>query len=222
VDLPLCAHLSWWLTAWLRGQAPADALLDRFAVDLDTLAAVRAAAPDGAGLALPVPGDLLGLGGPPSLNAAATEAGEAVVAGSLALVPVGQGFELFPAERRQLPDLGEADRTLRQALLTAADDLARLDVARWHPDLADELLDVRRGTVSAPPGTPPRCVDVAARGARAWGICDLATRDDGGALTALDAERRREALRPLERAARRAIASACSAEVWPPLGSDAP
>lgn len=200
---------------------PADDLQSRFALDLDVLAAVRSAAPDGAGLALPVPGDLLGLGGPPALNAAAVEAGEAVVAGGVALVPVGGGFEQFPAERPQLPDLGESDRSLRQALLTTADGLARLDVARWNPDLADELLDVRRGEVSAPPGTPPRCVDLAARGSRALGICDLASRDDGGALTARDADVRLELLRPLERAARRAIVSACSADAWPPLGSSA-
>jgi hypothetical protein len=44
----------------------------------------------------------------------------------------------------------------------------------------------------------------------------LALVDDGGALTVLEAESRRAALRPLGRAARRALVAAASPEVWPP------
>jgi len=121
------------------------------------------------------------------------------------------------AERRQLPDVGEADRALRSALPEAADALAALDVARWRPEVADQLMNLRhRPALAAPPGVPPRCVELAARGLQALEIVALALADDGGALTALDAEARRAALLPLGRAGRRALVAAASPEVWPP------
>ena len=47
-------------------------------------------------------------------------------------------------ERRQVPDLAEADTGLRAALPQVADALADLDVARWRPEVADELMALRR------------------------------------------------------------------------------
>lgn len=236
LHLPASASLAWWLTAWLRGHAPADDLLDEFAGDrfrglgddpeprpvLDLLALLRTAGADGAGLALPVEGDLVGLGGPRRLNDAAIEAGEAVVVVgvSLGLVPEVVGDALtwtaHPAHRRQLPDVGEADRGLRAATMETAGLLADLDVARWRPEVADELMNLRhRPHVPAPPGTPARCVDLAARALQGEAIVALALQDDGGALSAYEVESRRQALVPLGRAARRALVAACSPEVWP-------
>jgi len=121
------------------------------------------------------------------------------------------------AERRQLPDVGEADRGLRAALPEAADALAALDVARWRPEVADQLLNLRhRAPTPAPPGVPPRCVELAGRALQALEIVALGLADDGGALTAAEAEARRAALLPLGRAARRALVAASSPEVWPP------
>ena len=115
------------------------------------------------------------------------------------------------AERRQLPDVGEADRALRSALLEAADALAALDVARWRPEVADRLMNLRhRPPVAAPPGVPPRCVELAARGLQALAIVELALEDDGGALTAAEADARRRRCCPLGRAGRRALVAACS------------
>ena len=227
--LPHSAVLAWWLTAWLRGHEQTDHVLDALAEDthlleggsaLDLLARSRASGASYAGLALPVDGDPLGLGGPRDFNAAAMDAGQAVVAGPLGLVPEEKGetvqWRAFAAERRQLPDVGEADRALREALLGAADDLAALDVARWRPEAADALMNLhQRPRLDAPLGTPPRCVDLAARGLQAWMIVDLALEDDGGALSSYEAERRRGLLQPLGRAARRAVVAACSPEVWP-------
>ncbi|MBC2934959.1 hypothetical protein [Nocardioides sp. zg-1228] len=227
--LPHSATLAWWLTAWLRGHEQTDHVLDALADDthllhggsaLDLLLQARSAGASYAGLALPVDGDPLGLGGPHDFNAAALEAGQAVVAGDLGLVPDEQGetvqWHPFAASRRQLPDVGEADRSLRAALLAAAGDLAALDVARWRPEAADALMNLHhRPDLDAPLGTPPRCVDLAARGLQAWAIVDLALADDGGALSSFEAERRRDLLRPLGRAARRAVVAACSPEVWP-------
>jgi hypothetical protein len=227
--LPHSATLAWWLTAWLRGHEQTDHVLDALADEthllaggstLDLLVRARGTGASYAGLALPVDGDPLGLGGPRDFNGAALEAGQAVVVGDLGLVPVEQGetvqWQPLEASRRQLPDVGEADRTLRGALLDAAGDLAELDVARWRPEAADALMNLHhRPSLDAPLGTPPRCVDLAARGLQAWAIVDLALVDDGGALSSYEVERRRNLLQPLGRAARRAIVAACSPEVWP-------
>ncbi len=227
--LPHSATLAWWLTAWLRGHEQTDHVLDALADDvhlmaggsaLDLLTRSRATGASYAGLALPVDGDPLGLGGPRDFNSAALEAGQAVVVGDLGLVPEEQGetvqWQPHAASRRQLPDVGEADRTLRGALLGAAGDLADLEVARWRPEAADALMNLHhRPTLDAPLGTPPRCVDLAARGLQAWAIVDLALVDDGGALSSYEVERRRGLLQPLGHAARRAIVAACSPEVWP-------
>lgn len=237
LELPLSARLAWWLTAWLRGTEVTDHVLDAVTdgdlahvVDglsggtamLDLLLEARRSGATGAGLALPVEGDLLGLGGPRDFNDAAIEAGEAVVVGAWAFVPEVVGevchWRVLPAARRQLPDVGDADRTLRAALLDSATMLADLEVARWRPEVADQLMNLgHRPSLDAPLGTPPRCADLAARGLQGWAIAELALEDDGGAVSAYEIEARRGALQPLERASRRALVAACSPEVWPPV-----
>jgi hypothetical protein len=182
--LPAAVRLAWWGTAWLRGHVVADHLLDAV-LDHDAahlvafpevdpepllvgLGRLRASGVDALGAALPVEGDPLGLGGPARFNAAALEAGEAVVGvdaaafGVAGLVPSRVGaavtWQVLPAERRQVPDVGEADRALRAALPEAAEVLAALDVAHWRPEVADRLMDLRhRPRVVVPPGVPPRC-----------------------------------------------------------------
>lgn len=221
--VPVSGVAAWWGSAWLAGRVPTDDVLDHAAFDVELLAQVRGSGATTLGLALPVPGDLLGLGGPPDFNASALAAGQAVVTDAgLGLVPTEhEGLVLWtahPAARRQLPDVGEADRTLRADLVTCADRLAALGVARWRPEVADLVLELGRPTaVEAPPGTPARCVGLAVRGVRCARIVQLALADDGGAVSAAEMEARRDALWPLERAARRALVAACSPEVWPPL-----
>jgi hypothetical protein len=145
LELPLSARLAWWLTAWLRGAEVTDHVLDAVTdgdlahvVDglsggtamLDLLLEARRSDAVGAGLALPVEGDLLGLGGPRDLNDAAIESGEAVIVGSWAAVPEILGevchWRVLPAAPRQLPDVGEADRSMRSALMDSANLLADL------------------------------------------------------------------------------------------------
>ncbi len=96
--------------------------------------------------------------------------------------------------------------------------LAALDVARWRPEVADELMNLRHPRpVDAPhPVSPPAASTSRAAGLQAMTIVDLALEDDGGAISAHEIELRREALRPLDRAGRRALVAACSPEVWPP------
>lgn len=232
--------MAWWLSAWLRGDASPDELRDAVVgddaahdvADLDdggttplllALGRIRASGAASAGLALPAPGTPAGLGGPREFNAAALEAGEAVVlsGAGIGLVPhragAGVVWRCLPADRRPLVDLGEADRTLRATLLRAADELAALDVARWNPDVADELQDLRRlPSYDAPFGTPARAVDLAARALQAQRIVGLALKDDGGAVSSYELRGRTEALRGLADAARHALVAACSPEVWPP------
>lgn len=239
IGLPLSGRVAWWGTAWLRGHAAPDDTLDAIQDGevphtvgglgeqaeslLVALAMIRDRGATAFGAAFPAEGDPVGLGGPPSFNTTALAAGEAVIAvdAHLGLVPHRVGpthqWQAVDAARRQLPDVGEADRGLRTALLEAADRLTALDVARWRPDVADELLNLgRRPSVAAAPGVPPRCVELAARAIQAIEIASLALADEGGATTAAEAEARRSAITPLDRAGRRALTAACSPEVWPP------
>lgn len=186
------------------------------------IAALRASGSSGIAAVFPEPGDLTGLAGPAEFNAAAVEAGSAVLAveGGLGLVPteVGRAVEWtsYPANRRMPPDLGEADRQLRHTLPRVADRLARLDVARWQPDVADELQSLRDSApLTAPPGVPVRAVALAGQALRLWAVAELALVDDGAAVSASEAASRRDAVLPLARAARHALSAACSPDGWP-------
>ena len=236
--LPVSARLAWWGTAWLRGQVVTDLVLDAVLLDDAThvvaglpdvsgsvplaraLAELRISGAASLGLALPEPGDPVGIGGPAEFSSAALESEEAVVAGEVGLVPrrVGGAVEWTAdaASPRQLTDVGEADRGLRRAFQESTSSLARLDVARWRPEAADALMNLHRPPrLTPPPGTPVRCADLAARALQARAIVDLALEDDGGAVSAAEARARREALQPLGAAARRGLVAACSPEVWP-------
>jgi hypothetical protein len=236
--LPRSADLAVWFTAWARGHASLDDARDAVvggdaAHDVVgmpgeaepvplilALGRLRAAGAVSAGLALPVPGDPLGLGGPPAFNADALEIEEAVVFDGLeaGLVPhvagAGVVWGYHPAtSRRQVPDLFEADTSLRQALVATADALTDLDVARWRPEVADELMALRRTSdLRFPPQWGARAVRLASLAMRCRTIVDLALDDEGGAVSASEADARRAALGPLDHAARRALVAACSAE----------
>lgn len=246
VNLPRSARLATWGGAWLRGDVELPDVLARVhsddephdvvdapatsgAVSLDVaLQALREAGTTAFRVALPVPGDPSGLGGPPDLNADAVDAGEAVVAvgAPFALVPSVQAFGP-PGDQGHLvtwtcrpanpPPLGEpvtdAEKALAAELLDAGDTLARLDVASWRPEVAALLHDIRNATSGEPlPRTfPARAQTLAARSSRILAVVGFALDDDGGALTANAAGSRRAALSPLERAARHALAAACNA-----------
>lgn len=238
--LPPGPRFACWFAAYLRGSASLDDALDAITGDdtahhivgLDEASAtatplalglgpLRTAVLDRAdhvALSLPAPGDPAGLAGPPDFNAEALEAGAAVLLGGadLGLVPTRVGAGVFWQLRRASapppPDLGEADRGLRSVLREVADTLAALDVARWNPDVADALLNLRRGgPPDLPPGMDPTAVAVATTAARCQTIVDLALENESAAVTGQEADARTAGLRPLGRAARRALAAACSA-----------
>jgi hypothetical protein len=234
--LPLSARFALWFSAWVTGRSSLDDTRDAIVGDdaahdvasvpgrpeplplIVALGLLRSSRASGAGLALPVPGDPLGLGGPSAFNTEVVDAGEGVVleGADLGLVPrrTGEGVVWtchHAVSARQLPDPSEADTSLRQALVRTADVLADLEVARWRPQVADELTTLRT-TVDLvfPQEMSPRAVRLASLAIRCRTIVDLALEDDGGSVTAAEADARRTALRPLDQAARRGLVAACS------------
>ncbi|MGZ4436719.1 MAG: hypothetical protein ACXVWU_12190 [Nocardioides sp.] len=238
--LPLSARFALWFSAWAAGAVSLDDARDAVVADdaahdvvglpdqdepvpmVLALGRLRMEGGTAAGIALPVPGDPLGLAGPSDFNADVLEAGEGVVleGADLGLVPhragAGVVWTCHPAvSRRQVPDPSEADTALRQALLVAAETLADLDVARWRPEVADELMALRRTSDGGfPHAMEPRAVRLAALAHRCRAIVDLALEDDGASVSAAEADARRAALAPLDHAARRGLVAAC-AYPWP-------
>lgn len=234
--LPTSAELALWFTAWAAGAVSLDDARDAVVGEdaahdvaglpgeddvvplILALGKLRSSGTTGAGLALPASGDPLGLAGPSAFNTHALEAGEGVVfeGADIGLVPhrAGSGvmWTYYEANsRRQVPDPSEADTSLRQAVLTAADTLAELDVGRWRPEVADELMALRTTVdLRFPHGMAPRALKLVSMSTRCLTIVGLALQDEGGAVSAVEADQRRAALIPLDRAARRGLVAACS------------
>ncbi|MBD3545052.1 hypothetical protein [Streptomyces sp. JV180] len=188
-------------------------------------------------LALPVPGHPLGLSGPPDFNARALEAEEAVVAygapyglvpevseagpeGDLHVEVVWRVLPVREAPPADVPSLGEAERELAEALRDATAVLARLDVAGSGP-VAEAAVDAYRARVERgdgrevlAPGYPPRAVRVLEMAQRVGLLVSVAYENGhGGAVSASEIAARGEALRPVERVARRAVVAAYNAYV---------
>jgi hypothetical protein len=199
------------------------------------LGRLRALGVTGLRVALPAPGHPLGLSGPPAFNARALEAGEAVIChdGALGLVPevsqagpsgdvlvevVWECLQVRQAPPADVPSLGEAERELADALREATEVLSRLDVAASGP-AAEAALDAyraraeRSGEVLAP-GYPARAVRVLEMARRVALLVSVAYENGhGGAVSASEMSARAQALRPVERTARRAQVAAYNAYV---------
>ncbi|MDQ3307173.1 MAG: hypothetical protein M3499_02250 [Actinomycetota bacterium] len=233
--LPESARVACWLNAWLAGRHGADMVIDgvrgdQVLVDFSglegeplspalLLGALRGLGVKQASVALPVPGDPTGLGGPAGFNAAAHEAGEAVLCHGpdLGLLPTTISHTTrWTASTAHAPayvaDVTTADRELRDAVRIAANELAALDVATWNPEVADGLLNLRSPASFSGPTTfaSASAAQTAAAAIRCRMIVALATADEGGSLSARAAASRRQLLASLDRAARAAIVAACS------------
>ena len=189
-------------------------------------------------LVLPAPGDPLGLPGPGPFTQDALVAGEGV----LALRPDGTGYGLVPSlhsHGSELdgtvttvtwqaysvatdgpdpgPYLHEAEHDLRLGVMEAARALTELDIARWDPDVAEALDDLRRAqrrgiTDDELPGSwPPRARDVLVRTRALATLVQLADRSAGGAVDAHETQARAAVLRELARVVRRARVAAYNA-----------
>jgi hypothetical protein len=179
-----------------------------------------------------VPGDVLGLPGPAGFNAAAANAGGAVIVHgpSLGLLPTvtthGDDGDLAVTVRwtcwpvtgqpgAPWSSLTDADRQLTEQLQQAAADLQRLDTAAFHPDALGLLRTPAADASPLPPGWPDRAHRLLSRSQGVLAVIDLARRDDGRSVTAADAVQRDSILRDLHRAARQARAAAWNAGVAP-------
>lgn len=186
-------------------------------------------------VALPAPGHPLGLSGPPEFNARALEAEEAVVGFGAPYGLVPEVYEAGPdgdvhvevvwhclpvreTPPADVPSLGEAERELAEALREATEVLSRLDVAGSGP-VAEAALDAyraraERGRELLAPGYPPRAVRVLELAQRVGLLISLAYENGhGGAVSASEMAARGQALRPVERTARRAQVAAYNAYV---------
>ena len=187
---------------------------------------------------LPAPGDAVGLPGPGPFTAAALTASEGV----LALRPDGTGTGLVPtltahgsafdgtvttvtwtayevvvAGPDPGPYLHDAEHDLRRGVLECASALRDLDVARWRPDVAGALQDLRRqarGGIDEdelPGGYPVRARQLLVQARQLAGVLQLAGEDLGGAVDTREAAGREAALRELARVVRRAHVAAYNA-----------
>lgn len=177
---------------------------------------------------LPVPGDL---GTPAQVADLAADAGECVLLRtpdrSVVAVPDVTAFgpegDLGVAVTWSVHDvdpvrplaglvgtLAEAEQELRETLRRSVDMLVDLDLARWRPEAAAALADLRGGSGPGPlpPGLAPRRVKVLHDATRLRAVVTLATVDDGAAVSSWQVDRRTEVLRTLDRAARHALIAA--------------
>ncbi|MFI6940633.1 hypothetical protein ACIBI4_15275 [Streptomyces sp. NPDC050418] len=195
------------------------------------LGRLRALGAQGLRVALPAPGHPLGLSGPPEFNARALEAEEAVVCHGVALGLVPEVYEddvhvevvwhclpVREAPPADVPSLGEAERELAEALREATALLTQLDVAGSGP-VAEAAVDAyraraERGREVLAPGYPPRAVRVLELAQRVGLLISVASENGhGGAVSSSEIGARAEALRPVERTARRAQVAAYNAYV---------
>ena len=161
-------------------------------------------------LVVPAEGDLGGLRGPIPTNRRALQHGAIVVHhdGGIGWVgdEVGHGVQwtLLECERPLLPDdPGQAARALSSAITEATDALSGTAVAGRHP---------RQGAPSLGRGYPTMSQTLLER---AWLVARASAgglQDSAAATMSHQVLTRERALRPLGRAARRAISSAVS---WP-------
>jgi hypothetical protein len=217
-------------------------VLGRAADDLEgLLLALREAGVRALRVVLPAPGDPVGLPGPRAFNSAALEAGECVLAtggAALGAVPevteFGSEWEpghlvtwhLRPVDERSATasglltggGLADAERALKEGLLTATATLNRLDVAALGPDAAEQLRLVRRAELppgALPAGTPARTLHVLSTAGRLRAVLALAGQDDGTVVNAFEAEERARALRELDVVCRHAVVAAVNAATDP-------
>jgi hypothetical protein len=192
----------------------------------EALPHLRQLHPDEVRLTLPAPGDPDGLG-PCDFTAAALLACEGVLAGVLGFVPQVQEHisgsgdlfvtvgwtaynEILLNQHGARPTVRHAEGELSTAVHETTTALAKLDVARWRPELGGAISALRRPMeADLPPGYDVPARRLYARALLLERVLILAGQEaPGNALNSFEAQRRDEALRPLALACRRGIAAA--------------
>lgn len=240
-----CAQLAAWGSAWLAGKAGFDEVLDAVSTGHRHACGpgfgIGSAHPAGlvltdwkrAGstalrLALPVPGDVRGLGGSAEFRQAALTAGQAVFGAGFGVsivagpdTPSSAGRELIwhRSEVSELPpdpiSTAEAEHELTEAIRETASAFAQRGLTSWLSDIAPELSSARRAgeRLHLPASHPPRGVRLIAQGERLTAVLQVVDRDDTGQLTATAAAERAKLLAPLRLAVRRALLAGYNAPV---------
>jgi hypothetical protein len=175
-DLPAAARLVAWGNACLTGAVSPDEAAERVTGPTDAthrvfglpgesggvsmtyaLARLRAVGVTSMRLALPRPGDVSGLPGPPSFNERALATGAAALAAGpspLGLLDESRGVwtvHQVSHDVRTPLSLADAERELHSAMRTTTARLVQLDVARWQPAAADVLAHQARAVRSPLP-----------------------------------------------------------------------
>jgi hypothetical protein len=198
-------------------------------------------------LVLPAPGDVVGLPGPGPFTAAALLASEGVLAlradgTGIGLVPMvtahgslfdgtvttvlWTAYDVTVAGPDPGPFLHDAEHDLRRGILECVQLLRDLDVARWRPELAGALQDLRaearRGIADdeLPDSYPVRARQLLVQARQLAGVLSLATVDAGGAVDTRETAVREQALRRLEHLVRRARVAAYNSHGLPVIEVD--
>jgi hypothetical protein len=235
-ELPAAARLVAWGNACLAGAVspdeaaehvtgPGDATHRVFGLPGESggvsmtyaLARLRAVGVTSMRLALPRPGDVSGLPGPPSFNERALASGSAALAAGpspLGLLDESRGawtVHQVAHDVRTPLSLADAERDLHRVMRTATARLVHLDVARWQPAAADVLTHQAQAAPSPlPANADPGAARLLDTAVRLLSIVEVARADDGAAVSAAEMASRLEALRDIETVARRAVEAACS------------
>ena len=251
-ELPRGGAVVSWANAWLLGQATlddaatgamgTDALHRVVGVPREptaigwtvALGRLRAAGVTAFRLVVPVSGDPRGLTGPLDFNAAAIDAGEAVLA-----IGTDQSYGLIPTSAQEgdavvvrwdvaavptpgatpaIAQVSDAEHELLDAIRDATATLEALDLASGRDQVAKELagLDRQLGAFIPAPGLTGRAARLVVQAARLRAVVDLSLAGDGAAITASEAAQRRQALEPLAAACRHTLMAAYSAATEPP------
>jgi hypothetical protein len=199
-------HLACWANAWLAGGAAVDDVADTLSADgrahhayaadtealiaLDSpdmepmlwvLTALRRAGTDLFVAALPVPGQLIGLAGPPGFNVDAVAAGSAAIAcgSGLSLLPsvVGAGvqWQVRAAHAPPPVDVGEAEQPLAELMLSLSNTRpgnSWAGPAGDVPSPADLRSELAR--LQLPPTLGPRARRLAERAVQCWAVAESA------------------------------------------------
>lgn len=242
-SLPASVRLSLWITAaWSRHEDLEGALtralpdVDHVAGDLAHLRLWHDLGERALLVALPAPGDLLGMPGAPApAQGAATEAGECVFVPAVGglLVPTiadfgprsgsaldtgtrvdWKAYDADPVPRHRLEALepSQLERHLRLELIEATEALERVGGRPFAGEAARELADAALGgRWGLPDGLSPRAQRVIALAGTIGQVVDVALDGPDDALDTGTSQSRRSLLLRLQRTADRALADAVNA-----------
>lgn len=199
------------------------------------LGVLRGLGVQGLRLVLPEPGDVVGMPGPATVSAEAVRCGSAVLTvgppsvPALALLPTAEPSDRgdvvrwdavtveFALAPHGLPTLSEAERSLAESMRETTAALDVLDVAKGRGDVAGSLARLEREvrTLPLPASMVPRAQRTVVAASRLLGILTVAADSESAAVTAAEAQRRSEVIRPLRLVARHALCAAYSAATEP-------